>query len=127
MAEKKAFQTDKAPVTGGPYSQAIIHNDLIYISGLGAMDPKTNQLRLGTIEEESELALENLRIILEEAGSSLDKVLKVNVYLIDMEDYLRFNDVYRKYFKAPFPARVCIQASNLPFKIRVEIDAIASI
>ena len=127
MGEKEVFETDKAAVTGGPYSQAIIHNGLIYVSGQGAVDPKTNQVTLGAIEEEAEMALENLQIILEEAGSSLDKVLKVTVYLLDIEEYGRFNDVYRHYFKEERPARVCIQAGKLPFNTRVEIDAIAYI
>ena len=127
MGEKKAFQTDKAAITGGPYSQAIIHNDLIYLSGQGAIDPETNELTLGTIEEESELALENIRIILEEAGSSLDKVLQVIVYLLDIKEYGRFNEVYKRYFQADPPARTCIQAGKLPFGVRVEINAIAYI
>ena len=127
MGEKKIFQTDKAAVTGGPYSQAVIHNGLIYISGQVAFDPKTNQVRLGTIEEESELALENIRIILEEAGSSLDKVLKVTVYLLDVEEFGRFNDVYKKYFTKDLPARTSIQAGKLPLGIRVEVDAVAYI
>jgi len=127
MAEKRTFQTDKAAVTGGPYSQAVVHNDLIYVSGQGAIDPQTNEVRLGTIEEESELVLENIRIILEEAGSSMDKVLQVTVYLLDMKEYARFNEFYEKYFQAGFPARTCVQAAKLPFGIRVEIAAIAHI
>lgn len=127
MGEKKVFHTDKAAVTGGPYSQAIIYNGLIYISGQAAVDPKSNQIKLGTIEEEAELALENIRIILQEAGSSLDKVLKVTVYLLHMEDYAQFNDVYKGYFKEDRPARVCIQGGKLPFDTKVEIDAIASV
>ena len=127
MGEKKAFQTDKAAVTGGPYSQAIIHNGLIYISGQGAIDPQTNQVKPGTIEEESELALENIRIILEEAGSSLNKILQVTVYLLDIKEYSRFNEFYKRYFQADLPARSCIQAAKLPFGIRVEINAIAHI
>ena len=127
MGERKAFQTDKAAVTGGPYSQAIIHQGLIYVSGQGPVDPRTNELKLGTIEEEAELTLENLRIILEEAGSSLDRVLKVTVFLIDMEEFSRFNEVYRKYFQKDLPARTCIQAAKLPGAFRVEIDAIAAL
>ena len=127
MEEKHAFQTDKAAITGGPYSQAIIHNGLIYTSGQGAIDPKTNQISLGTIEEESKLAMENLRIILEEAGSSLDKVLKVTVHLLDMREYGRFNEVYKKFFEKNLPARTCVQAAKLPFGVRVEIDVIACV
>jgi len=127
MEEKHAFQTDKAAITGGPYSQATIHNGLIYTSGQGAIDPKTNQISLGTIEEESKLAMENLRIILEEAGSSLDNVLKVTVHLLDMREYGRFNEVYKKFFKKNLPARTCVQAAKLPFGVRVEIDVIACV
>jgi 2-iminobutanoate/2-iminopropanoate deaminase len=127
MGERKAFQTDKAAVTGGPYSQAIIHEGLIYVSGQGPMDPETNKLKLGTIEEEAELTLENLRTILEEAGSSLDRALKVTVFLIDMEEFGRFNEVYRRYFQKDLPARTCIQAAKLPGAFRVEIDAIAAL
>jgi len=127
MAEKTAFQTDKAAVTGGPYSQAIIHNDLIYLSGQGPIDPQTNQAVLGTVEKQTELTLENIRIILEEAGSSLSKVLQVTAYLVNMREYGRFNEVYRRYFSENPPARSCIQAARLPFDIRVEMDAIAYI
>jgi 2-iminobutanoate/2-iminopropanoate deaminase len=127
MEEKKVFQTDKAAVTGGPYSQAIIHHGIIYVSGQGAVDPQTNEIKLGSVEEEAELALENLRIILQEAGSSLAKVLTITVYLLDIEEYTRFNEVYKKYFRANRPARTCIQAGSLPFKTRVEITATAYI
>ena len=127
MADKKAFETEKAAVLGGPYSQAIIHNDLIFISGQGAIDPQTNEVMHGTIEKEAELSMENIRIILEEAGSSLDKVLQVTVYLLDMGEYNRFNEVYKRYFQGDLPARTCVQAARLPFGIRVEINAIAYI
>ncbi len=124
---RKAFQTDKAAVTGGPYSQAVIHNGLIYLSGQGAVAPATNELALGTIEQEAELALQNIRIILEEAGSSLDKVLKVTVHLLDMAEYSRFNEVYRRHFPLDPPARTCTQAAKLPFGTRVEVDVIAAL
>jgi len=125
--ERKTFQTDKAAVTGGPYCQAIIHNGLIYVSGQGPINPETNQIVLGTIEEEAEMTLENIRTILEEAGSSLDKVLQVTAYLLNIKEYNRFNEVYKRYFKIDPPARTCVQAGKLPFGIRVEIDAIAYI
>jgi 2-iminobutanoate/2-iminopropanoate deaminase len=127
MEQKKVFQTDKAALTGGPYSQAIIHNGIIYVSGQGAVDPQTNQIKLGGVEEEAVLALENLRIILQEAGSSLDKVLTITVYLLDIGEYGRFNEVYKKYFRENRPARTCIQAGSLPFNTRVEITATAYI
>jgi len=127
MGEKKAFQTDKAAITGGPYSQAIIYNGLIYISGQGPINTQTNQLVHGTIEQETELSMENIRIILEEAGSSLSNVLQITAYLVNMREYGRFNDVYKRYFPKEPPARTCIQAARLPFDIRVEINAIAYI
>jgi 2-iminobutanoate/2-iminopropanoate deaminase len=127
MGEKRVFQTEKAAVTGGPYSQAVIHRDLIYISGQVAVDPVTNKTKPGTIEEESELALENIRIILEEAGSSLDRVLKITVYLANIEEYGLFNEVYKRCFQKDRAARTCIQAGGLPMGFRVEIDAIAAL
>lgn len=127
MTEKISFHTDKAAELGGPYSQAIIYKDMIYISGQGSVDPATNQLMPGTIENESRMALENIRIIMESAGSSLDKILQVSVYLTDIRDYARFNDVYRKYFNDPMPARTCVEVRKLPFGLRIEIDTIGYI
>ncbi len=124
MAEKVSFQTDKAAELGGPYSQAIIYKDMIYLSGQGAVDPSTNQLTTGTIEKEARLALENIKIIMESAGSSLDNILQVNVYLTDIREYARFNDVYKDYFKVPMPARTCVEVKQLPFGLRIEIDTV---
>ena len=127
MEERKAFQTDKAAVTGGPYSQAIIHDSIIYVSGMGAVDPMTNEIKLGTVEEEARLAMTNLRIILEEAGSSLEKILTITVYLKDMKDYATFNEIYKGFFTGDLPARTCIQAGDLPFETSVEVTATAFI
>jgi 2-iminobutanoate/2-iminopropanoate deaminase len=127
MGEKRVLNTEKAAVLGGPYSQAVIHGGLVFISGQGAVDPVSNQVTPGTIEQETIMAMNNLRIILEAAGSSLEKILQVTVYLLHMKEYGRFNEVYRQHFKGGLPARTCIQAGNLPFGLRVEIDAIAYI
>lgn len=127
MGEKKAFNTDKAAVLGGPYSQAVIHNGLIYISGQGPIDPRTDKVTHGTIEQEAGITMENVQIILEEAGSSLDKILQIRVYLLDIKEYGRFNDVYGRFFQKEPPARTCIQAGKLPFGVRVEVDAVAYI
>jgi len=126
-AEKKKFHTDKAGVSGGPYSQAIIHNGIIYVSGQGAIDPATKEISLGSIEHETRLAMENIKIILEEAGSALDQILTITAYLLDMEDYAGFNTVYKSYFKGDLPARTCIRAAELPFDTRVEVTATAYI
>ena len=112
---------------GVPYSQAIIHNGLIYLSGQGAVNPETNQVSLGTIEEETRMAMGNINLILKAAGSSLKKILKVIVYLLRMEEYGRFNKEYEEYFKKDHPARSCIEVRRLLLGIRIEIDAIAYI
>jgi len=127
MAEKISFHTDNAAELGGPYSQAVIYKDMIYLSGQGAVDPSTNQLITGTIEKEAKLALENIKIIMESAGSSLDNILQVSVYLADIREYARFNDVYRDYFHDPMPARTCVEVKQLPFGLRIEIDTVGYI
>ena len=127
MAEKISFHTEKAAELGGPYSQAIIYKDMIYLSGQGAVDPSTNQLTTGTIEKEARLALENIKIIMEAAGSSLDNILQVSVYLTDIREYARFNEVYREYFNDPMPARTCVEVKQLPFGLRIEIDTVGYI
>jgi len=127
MSKKVAVYTEKAAELGGPYSQAIIHNGMIYISGQGAVDPMTNQVKTDTIENEARLALENIKIIMAEAGASIDNLLHVSVYLSDIKEYGRFNDVYRAYFKEPMPARTCVQAKKLPFGLRIEINAVGFI
>jgi 2-iminobutanoate/2-iminopropanoate deaminase len=127
MGEKQSVQTEKAAELGGPYSQAIVHKGFVYVSGQGAVDPTTNEVKLGTIEEETRLAIENIKIIMIEAGSSLNNILQVRVFLTDIREYGRFNDIYREYFDDPMPARTCLQVKNLPFGLRVEIDAVGFI
>jgi len=124
---KKIFYTDKAPKPKGPYSQAIIHNGLLYLSGQIPVDPETGQLVRGTVEEETGVVLNNIRIIAEEAGAGLADVIKVTCYLADMEDFARFNDVYAKYFTETPPARSTIQAGRLPLDVQVEVDAVIAL
>ena len=127
MDEKYAVQTDKAAELGGPYSQAIVHKGFIFISGQGSVDPITNQVKAGTIEKETRLALDNIKIIMTEAGSSLNNILQVRAYLTNIREYGRFNDAYREYFKDPMPSRTCLQVKSLPFGLCVEIDAVGFI
>jgi 2-iminobutanoate/2-iminopropanoate deaminase len=127
MAHKIAVHTDKAAKMGGPYSQAIVYNQMIYISGQGAVDPKTNRVKIGTIENETRMALTNIKHILEDAGSSLNNILQVSVYLTDIREYGRFNAVYKEFFADPMPARTCVQVNKLPFDLRVEIDVVGFI
>ena len=124
MGEKVVIYTAKAAEMGGPYSQAVTHNGLIFLSGQGAVDPFTNQVKTGTIEQETKLALENVRIIMEEAGGSLSNILQVTAYLVDIREYGRFNEVYETFFFKGHPARTCVQVGKLPFGLRLEIDAI---
>ena len=125
MEKHQGVFTEKGHKPAGPYSQATILGNLVFVSGQGAVDPATQQLVRGTVEEETERTLKNLQIILESAGSSLEKVVKVNTFLSDMDNYQRFNAVFGKFFKEPYPARSVIQAARLPFDIQVEIECIA--
>ena len=124
---KKVMYTEKAPLTGAPYSQAIAYKDLLFVSGQGPIDPRTNEIVRGSIEDETRWTLDNLKAILEAAGSSMDKVLKVTVYVKNIDDFDKFNEVYGEYFKADKPARTALQAGKLPMDIKVEIDAVAYI
>jgi 2-iminobutanoate/2-iminopropanoate deaminase len=122
---RKPVVTDKAPRPVGPYSQAIIDGDTIYVAGQGPGNPQTGQLEMGDVPSQTRRTLDNLKAILEAAGSSLDKVLRCNVYLKDINDFAAMNEVYATYFSAPAPARTTIQAGALPGGISVEIDCIA--
>jgi 2-iminobutanoate/2-iminopropanoate deaminase len=122
---RNAIVTDKAPKPVGPYSQAIIEGDFIFVAGQGPINPLTNTLELGDARSETQRVFENLRAILQAAGSSLDDVIKCNVYLRDIDDFAAMNEVYGTFFTAPFPARTTIQAGALPGGIAVEIECIA--
>ena len=122
---RNAVHTDKAPRPIGPYSQAIVENGFVFVSGQGAIDPVTGQIERGDARAETTRVFENLKTILEAAGSSLAKVVKCNVYLRDINDFAAMNDVYATYFEAPYPARTTIQAGALPAGIAVEIECVA--
>jgi len=122
---RKAIVTDKAPKPLGPYSQAVIEGDFIFLAGQGCTNPLTGKLELGDVRSETTRTFENIRSVLEAAGSSLDDVTKCNVYLRDIDDFAAMNEVYETFFSAPFPARTTIQAGALPSGIAVEIECIA--
>jgi 2-iminobutanoate/2-iminopropanoate deaminase len=123
--EKKVISTEKSPKAIGPYSQGIIADNYIFVSGQGAIDPISNVYTPKSIEEETEIAINNLKNILESVGSSLENVVKTTVFLLSMDDFSKFNEVYGKYFQNNPPARSCIEASKLPKGFKVEIEAIA--
>ena len=122
---RKAIVTEQAPKPVGPYSQAIVEGDFIFVAGQGPINPGTGSLELGDVRAETKRVFENLRAILQAAGSSLDHVVKCNVYLRDMNDFEAMNEVYATYFEPPYPARTTIQAGALPGGIAVEIECIA--
>jgi 2-iminobutanoate/2-iminopropanoate deaminase len=122
---KEIIQTVHAPQAIGPYSQAIKANGLVFASGQIPTDPQTGQFVKGGIEEQTEQVLKNLAAVLESAGSSLDRVVKTTVFLLDMQEFGAMNEVYGKFFEADPPARATVQATRLPRDARVEIEAIA--
>lgn len=124
---KKIVETANAPKAIGPYSQAVVHNGILYASGQIPLDPATNSLVNDNIAIQTTQVLENLKAVLEAAGSSLDRVLKTTVYLRDMDEFPAMNEIYGKYFAANWPARATVQAAKLPKDVRVEIDCIASV
>ena len=127
MAQKRVVATDLAPQAIGPYSQAIVHGGLIYCSGQIPLDPATGRIVEGDIAEQTARVLENLKAVLEAAGSSLDRVLKTTVFLKDMSEFSLFNEVYGRYFHVNPPARATVEAARLPRDACVEIECIAAL
>jgi 2-iminobutanoate/2-iminopropanoate deaminase len=124
---RKTVSTEHAPKAIGPYSQAVVHGGIAYLSGQIPLHPETGQIIEGGIASQTERVLENLKAVLEACGGSLDSVLKTTVYLKDMAEFPQMNEVYSRYFSGNAPARATIQAAQLPRDVRVEIDAIAAI
>jgi 2-iminobutanoate/2-iminopropanoate deaminase len=124
-SEKKIVATERAPKAIGPYSQAVISKGLAFLSGQIPLDPATGQLIEGDIEAQTVRVLENLKAVLEACESSLAAVLKTTVYLKDMGEFAKMNEVYGRYFPENPPARATVEAARLPRDVRVEIDCIA--
>lgn len=122
---RNAVTTEQAPKPVGPYSQAILEGDFVFVAGQGPLNPATGKYEPADVKAETKRTFENIKAILEAAGSSLDHVVKCNVYLKDIKDFAAMNEVYAAYFKPPFPARTTIQAGALPGGIQVEIECIA--
>ncbi len=123
----KPTQTDKAPLPGGHYSQAIVHNGLVYVSGQLPVDSTTGEKQTGSIEEQTRLVLYNLSAILDASGSSLSQVIKVTVYISDISLWGKVNEVYAEIFGDHRPARAIVPTRDLHFGFKIEVDAVAAV
>jgi len=125
MSDLHRVHTDHAPAAIGPYSQAIVVDGWVFCSGQIPLDPGTGELLKGSVADQTELVLRNLRSVLEAAGSSLDRVVKTTVFLSDMNTFAEMNEVYAKHFGEHRPARAAVQAGALPKFCDVEIECVA--
>ena len=123
----KIVSTDKAPAAIGPYSQATVHNNMVYCSGQIALDPDTNEIIEGGVKDQTRQVMENLGKVLEEAGSGFDKVLRCRIFLDNMDDFPVVNEVYGSYFPGKPPARETVAVETLPKNVLVEVSCIAYI
>jgi len=123
----KIISTPNAPAAIGPYSQAVVSNGFAFLSGQIPLDPATGKIVDGDIAAQTERVLENLKSVLEGCGTSLTKVVKTTVYLTDMREFAKMNEVYARYFAENPPSRATVEAARLPRDVRVEIDCIAVI
>jgi 2-iminobutanoate/2-iminopropanoate deaminase len=124
---KRVVHTDRAPAPfqGAPYSQGIVHGDLVFVAGQVGIDPETNQVVEGGIEAQTEQVMKNISAVLEEAGSSLASVLKASIFLVDFGDFPAMNEVYGRFVGPDFPARATVQIAGLPSGALVEIEILA--
>lgn len=123
----RKFQSQNAPAPGGHYSQAVIHNGIIYVSGQLPINPFTGEKVTGSIEDQTSQILDNLKVILKDAGSDMSKVIKTTVYVSDISLWATVNEVYAKHFGSHKPARAVVPTRNLHYGFLVEIEAIAAL
>lgn len=123
----EAIHTNDAPEAVGPYSQAIRDGTTVYVAGQGPIDPATGDVEADSIEAETAQTLENIKAILEAAGTSIENVVQANVYVTDMSNYDAVNSVYGDYMTEPYPARAAVEVSDLPIDIGVEIEVVATV
>ena len=124
---KKPIFTNKAPAAIGPYSQAVQWGDVVFISGQIPLDPENGQFNNATFEDETNQVLDNLEAICQEAGGTLDHILKLTIYLTDLSKFDVVNSIMASRFSEPFPARATLEISKLPKEVSIEMDAILSI
>ena len=122
---KQVIQTNNAPQAIGPYSQAIMANDTLYVSGQIPVIPATGVIVSDQVEEQARQVTENVKAVVEAAGLTLDHVVKTNVFIKNMDDFAKINAVYSEYFKENCPARACVEVARLPKDVLLEMDAIA--
>lgn len=122
----KQISTNNAPQAIGPYSQAIISNNMVYCSGQIPIDPATGQIPLG-VEAQAHQVFKNIKNLLEAAGSSIDNVIKTSVFIKDMNDFAKINEIYAQYFTEPYPARSCVAVARLPKDVLLETEVIAEL
>ena len=123
---KKIISTPKAPAAIGPYSQAIEVNGLLFTSGVIPIVPSTGELVEGDIEAQAEQAIGNLAALIEAAGAKIENTIKTTVFIKNMDDFTKVNEIYAKYFTTDFPARSCVEVARLPKDVLIEIEAIMS-
>lgn len=124
---KTIISTPKAPAAIGPYSQAVLVNGMLFTSGVIPIDPETNTLVEGDVTVQARQAIGNLKNLIEASGSSMDKVVKTTVFIKDMNDFGKINDIYKDFFTNDFPARSCVEVARLPKDVLIEIEAIATV
>ena len=125
MENSKIIYTEKAPKPIGPYSQAVMRGNALFVSGQVAFIPSTGELDTSNIENETKQVMENIKAIIEAAGMKMSDLVKTSIFLIDMNNFSRVNEVYSNYFPENPPARETVQVSALPKKVNVEISVIA--
>lgn len=121
---KKIIATDKAPAAIGPYSQAIEVNGFLFTSGVIPIVPSTGELVTGGIDKQAEQAISNLAALIKEAGADINNTIKTTVFIKDMNDFAKVNEIYAKYFTENYPARSCVEVARLPKDVLIEIEAI---
>ncbi len=127
MTNKIIINTQNAPAPIGPYNQAVKINNLLFVSGQIAINPADSSLKIANITDETHQVMKNLEAILKEAGMGFENILKTSIFLSDMNNFSKVNEVYGSYFKDNFPARETVEVSRLPKDVNVEISVIASL
>ena len=122
----KEIKTSNAPAAIGPYSQAMVVGNMLFTSGQVPINPATGEIPEG-VEEQAKQALANVKNLIEAAGASIDKVVKTTVFIKNMDDFTKINEIYAQYFTEPFPARSCVEVARLPKDVLLEVEAIVEL